>query len=274
MDDCLILYRNNSSTDRIVRAFATRILKSTEDSLLIVDNSDGDLYARVRKELKAKGYNIHIINIKDPEKSEQYGLLIDLFSLIDKAKVDVYKFAWDAMCMIMDNTKNSYDNQITPVDVGNKLLMYYENGNVNIMNFLDELIKNPEVFKKMHERCGMMLSGYDFYLEEPVKKAIFVIPPEKENIDNGIVGLFLLPLILYLFPIVTGRAGRAYIFNVEDLGVIKGPILQDYLNSSAKYPFHFTVGGYGNRMIDSEMPGTGKTFFTKLENNDAENVLL
>lgn len=274
--NCMFRYSNDSKVYNIKNHFEEEILSAVENSFLIIDHPSGILYANTREELEEDGYSVHVLDLNTPYLSEQYGILMDIFDLMDTHELDFLGFVYMLLFSIIDNTKdiilNDRESELKRMIhvLIDSLKSYHEEGNTNLNEFLDNLIVNKEARKRINERCGQIFGGYDFCLRDSsIKKmALFIIPPEKSEVEDGIEGLFMIPVMLYLFPIIAKYNGRTFIFDVESVGIFRDDFLKELLETCDGFPYCHTIGCNISSINDPNVSKTAEVFFSRLSKVD------
>lgn len=261
-------------TDRIVEMVKKTLESGPAELELIVDNQEEYLYNRTKKDYQESGYKIVRIALNDVRSSDQYAMLMDFFSLMDKKTEDVNIasiasfLARVFVCNFKDGAVSAEWPDAVRVMSG-FLNRAYLRGNVNFTDLLSRLIEKGlvvDIVKKINISCEEILCGYDFSFEDLNKKdlVIYIIPPDRKDAEGK---SFLIPIILYLFRLYSDFVDKTevVIADVIDIGVVPFVEMLDIAEWMRDEKNDYLIGYNGRQYSNGDICQSSKHLISMVE---------
>lgn len=230
-------YCNDTQVQELQKCAAHQI-NYTAQKIMIVDSGGEYIYSHTYEELVKNGYTVHVLNLNNPEYSDQYGILMDIFSLLEK-EVDSESIAEVLADLLIDNGRYFFRHELGNSvfrlydSLHKEIMEHYENGDADIHTMFDSVAEEVPYFKPIwsdiKDRYGDLLSGYDFTLDglEDEDTVYFIIPPERYEVTSRKVNAFIIPFMLIMFCVFADKKYSTQImfYDVEQIGTISPEIL-------------------------------------------------
>lgn len=146
----LLIGATGSKKSRLIVMPTVRILAADNENMIVCDPK-GEIYWRTSKFLKQNGYQIHVINLREPQKSDGWNMLSVPYELYHTGRIDkAYEFVNDmTINLVPIIAKDPYwDYSARDLLFGLILLLFKI---CNTMNISSELVNMQSVLRLREE---------------------------------------------------------------------------------------------------------------------------